>query len=69
MHVERNKEQIDFGENLSRFSSQSISYVENTYGHNMLQFTRVTRLKSSVDEGHEQSKFRVWLAHRGGYWI
>jgi hypothetical protein len=36
--------------------------VENTCGHNMLQFTRGNEPRNT-----EQSKFRVWSADRD-YW-
>jgi hypothetical protein len=64
IHAERNEEQIDFGESLLPFSSESISDVENSCGHNILQFTR-----GNEAEEHGQSKFRVWSADRGAYWI
>jgi hypothetical protein len=64
MHSERNKEQIDFGESLLPFSSESISDVENTCGHNMLPFTSGNEAGKRAS-GQEQ----VWSADRGDYWI
>jgi hypothetical protein len=52
--IQKEIEQIDFRESLLPFSSESTSDVENTCGHNMLQFTRGNEPRNT-----EQSKFRV----------